>query len=232
MSPARIVAAVLLVILLAAALSIDVVKTNPNKSDEATYVLMALSVAYDHDLAYQRRDLERYVGIYRWGPDGVFLKRGKQLRLATGGGFPFVHLAKRDDPRADRLYFGKAFIYSVAAAPFVRLLGLNGILVFHVLLAFLVCVCAYRFLAARSQPLASLAFALAFVGATCVPVYLVFLTPELFNFALVFVAFFLWLYKEVLPDEHEREVEQLRRQKRSEERRVGKECRSRWSPYH
>lgn len=201
MSPARLVAAVLLFLLLAAALSIDVVKTNPNKSDEATYVMMALSVAYDHDLAYQRRDLERYVGIYRWGPDGIFLKHGKRLRLHAGGGFPYLHLVKTPDPQSDRLYFGKAFIYSVAAAPVVRLFGLNGMLVFNILLAFIVCVCAYTFLAARSTPLASLLFALAFVGATCVPVYLVFLTPEMFHFALVFVAYFLWLYKEVLPDE-------------------------------
>ena len=200
-SPARIVAAVLLVLLLAAALSIDVVKTNPNKSDEATYVMMALSVAYDHDLVYQRRDLERYEGLYRFGPDGIFLKRGKQLRLRFGGGLPFVHLVKTADPQSDRFYFGKAFAYSLAAAPFVRAFGLNGMLVFNVLLAFVVCVCAYTFLIARSQPLASLLFSLAFVAVTCVPVYLVFLTPEMFHFALVFVAYFLWLYKEVLPDD-------------------------------
>src|SRR5690349_1436075 len=163
--------------------------------------MMALSVAYDHDLAYQRKDLERYVGLYRWGPDGVFLKRGKQLRLSAGGGMPFVHLLKTPDARPDRLYFGKAFIYSVAAAPFVRFLGLNGFLVFNVLLAFVVCVCGYTFLRAQSQPLAALTFTLAFVGATCVTVYLVFLTPEFFNFALVFVAYFLWLYKNVLPDD-------------------------------
>ncbi len=30
-----------------------------------------------------------------------------------------------------------------------------------------------------------------------VPVYAVFLTPEIFNFSLVFVAYFLWLYEEV-----------------------------------
>ena len=30
----------------------------------------------------------------------------------------------------------------------------------------------------------------------------------------------------------QRELEALRRESRSEERRVGKECRSRWSPYH
>jgi len=82
----------------------------------------------------------------------------------------------------------------------VRVLGLNGILVFHVLLAFAACVCGYLFLAARSSPLAALLYTLAFVGATCVPVYLVFLTPEMFNFSLVFFAYFLWLYKEVAPD--------------------------------
>src|SRR5256886_14013601 len=32
--------------------------------------------------------------------------------------------------------------------------------------------------------------------------------------------------------EEEEEAEELQREDRSEERRVGKECRSRWSPYH
>src|SRR5919204_65415 len=199
-SPAKVVAFIALVVLLAAAVSIDVVKTMGVKSDEATYVMMALSVAYDHDLAYQRRDLERYVGMYRWGPDGLFLKRGKQLRLAVDSTRPFIHLVKRPDRQADRLYFGKAIVYPIVAAPFVRLLGLNGIFVLHVLLMFLACACAYTFLAATSQPTAALVYTLAFVGASCVPIYLVFLTPEIFHFTLVVVAYFLWLYKEVRPD--------------------------------
>src|ERR1700682_1804028 len=104
-----VVAAVLLVVTLAAALSVDVVKTGYGvKSDEATYVAMALSVAYDHDLSYERRDLERYVGLYRYGPDGIFLKRGKQLRLRLRSPLPFVHLVQSEDTRAVRLYFGKA----------------------------------------------------------------------------------------------------------------------------
>ena len=73
----------LLVVALAAALSVDVVKTGFGvKGDEATYVSMALSLAYDHDLTYERRDLDRFYGLYRSGPDGIFLKNGKQLRLA------------------------------------------------------------------------------------------------------------------------------------------------------
>src|SRR5438132_13932053 len=103
---ARVVAAVLLTVALAAAISVDVVKNGYGvKGDEATYVSMAMSLAYDHDLAYQRRDLERFWGLYRAGPEGIFLKKGRAN---------------------DRLYFGKALIYPVVAAPFVRLLGLNG----------------------------------------------------------------------------------------------------------
>ena len=204
-APARagaVVAAVLLIVSLAAALSVDVVKTGYGvKSDEATYVAMALSVAYDRDLSYERRDLERYFGLYRYGPDGIFLKRGKQLRLRLRRTLPFVHLVKSEDPRTDRLYFGKALIYPLVAAPFVRMFGLNGFLVLHVLLLFGVCVCGYTFLAARSRPGPALVFTLAFVGASCVPVYAVFLAPEIFNFALVFFAYFLWLYKEVAPPE-------------------------------
>ena len=41
----------------------------------------------------------------------------------------------------------------------------------------------------------------AFVMATVVPVYFVWITPELFNFALGCFAYFCWLYKEVAPAE-------------------------------
>jgi hypothetical protein len=194
---ARVVGAVLLVVAIAAAVSVDIVKTGYGvKSDEATYVMMALSVAYDHDLTYERRDLERFAGLYHAGPSGVFLKSGKQLRLRMDGRPPFLHLVRTPERRSDRLYYGKAFIYSVFAAPFVRLLGLNGLLVFNVLLVAAACACGYVLLAQRARPGPALIYTLAFVGATCVPVYVVFLTPEVFHFALVFVAYFLWLYKE------------------------------------
>src|SRR3954471_21726309 len=112
--------AVLLVIALAAALSVDVVKTGFGlKGDEATYVAMALSLAYDHDLTYERRDLDRFVGIYRSGPEGIFLKRGERMRIRFRASPPFVTIAHLPDLRTDRLYFGKALIYPAIAAPFV-----------------------------------------------------------------------------------------------------------------
>ncbi len=194
------VAAVLLLVALAAAASVDVVQAGFGiKGDEATYVAMALSLAYDHDLSYERRDLERFWRLYRSGPEGIFLKRGKQLRLRLRASPPYVRELKSPDPVNDRLYFGKALIYPLAAAPLVRLAGLNGFLIFHVLLVFGVGVCAYRFLAARGRPGPALLFTQAFVAATVVPVYMVFLTSDIFNFALVFFAYFLWLYKEVAP---------------------------------
>ncbi len=197
---AALTAAVLLIVALSAALSLDVVTNGYGvKSDESTYVAMALSAAYDHDFTYERRDLERFVGLYRAGPDGIFLKRGKTMHVRVNGTAPFVHLTTTPDLRNDRLYFGKAMIYPLVAAPFVRLFGLNGFLVLNVLLVFGVCVCGYVFLAARSRPGPALIYTLAFVFATCVPVYAVFLMPEILNFALIFFALFLWLYKEVSP---------------------------------
>jgi hypothetical protein len=199
----RWTAAILLLVSLAAAMSVDVVKTGYGiKGDEATYVSMALSAAFDHDLTYERRDLERFWGLYRWGPDGIFLKRGKQWHLRADSRPPFLHVRRTPDARADRLYFGKALLYPVAVAPFVRFLGLNGFLVFNVLLLFGVCACGYLFLSARPRPRdagPALVFTLAFIGATVVPVYGVFMTSDLFNFALVFFGYFAWLYKEVRP---------------------------------
>jgi hypothetical protein len=198
---AAVAGGILLIVCLAAALSVDVVKTGYGiKGDEATYVASGLSAAFDGDLTYQKRDLERFFGFYRAGPEGIFLKRGKVLRLAVDGTPPFVHLVKRQDTHSDRLYFAKALLYGVVAAPFVRLLGLNGFLVLHVLLLFASGVCAYVFLAARSRPLPAFLFALAFIFASCVPVYTVFLAPEILNFSLVALAYFFWAYKEVAPD--------------------------------
>src|SRR5262245_39690460 len=194
--------AVLLVVALAAAVSVDVVQTTYDiKGDEATYVAMTLSAAYDGDLMYQRRDLERFWGIYKRGPDGIFLKKGKNFRIRFRSGPPFLRVYNdTEEPRTDRLYFAKAMVHAIVAAPFVRLFGMNGLLVLNVLLLAIACVCGYVFLSATSPPVAALVFVLGFFGASVVPIYAVFLTPEMFNLALVVVAYFLWLFKEVRLD--------------------------------
>jgi hypothetical protein len=193
--------AALLVICLAAAMSVDVVRGGFGgvKGDEATYVSMALSAAFDGDLRYERRDVDRFRQYFPGGPEGIFLKRGEQWHVRLDASPPFAHGGRAADPGLTGLYYGKAFIYPVFAAPLVRIFGLNGFLVFHVLLMFGVALCGYAFLAARSRPLPSLAFAVVFIACTAVPAYAVFLTSDIFNFALVFFAYFLWLYKEVAP---------------------------------
>jgi hypothetical protein len=198
--PAAVLGAVLLIVGLAAAWSIDVPRTTYGiKSDEATYVAMALSLVHDRNLSYERRDLERFSALYHSGPKGIFLKPGKQLRIRGQRAFPFVRLLHRPDPDNTRLYYGKAFLYSAASVPFVALFGLNGFLVFHVVMLALVSWCAYRFLTQHSPPLAAAAFVSAFLGAAAFPIYGVFLMPEVFNFTLVFVAYFLWLHRDVRP---------------------------------
>jgi hypothetical protein len=194
------VAAALIAILIAAG-SVDVARSGFGvKGDEATYASMALSLAFDHDLSYQRADLERFRTLYGQGPEGIFLKRGEQWHFYIDSTPPFGHFDRvPDPPDSNRLYFGKAFIYSLFAAPFVRLFGLNGFLIFHALLMFGVILCGYVFLSARSRAGPALGFTLAFVGLTVVPIYGVFFTSDIFNFALVFYAYFLWLYKEVAP---------------------------------
>ena len=182
------------------AISVDVPRTGYGiKSDEATYVAATLSLAYDGDLKYERRDLDRFAGIYHSGPEGIFLKRGKDLRIRVRAPFPFVHLQYRQDQDPSRLYFGKAMVYPMFAAPFVRLFGLNGMLLSQVLLLAAAAVAAYLFLAAQSRPLSAAVFTAAFFGASVLPVYGVFLMPEIFNFTLVLLAYFFWLYKEVAP---------------------------------
>ena len=199
-----LVAFIAFVVLLALARSVDVPRSGYGiKSDEATYVAMALSVAYDGDLTYEKTDLERFAGLYHGGPNGIFLKRGKHLRMEFGGAFPFVRLTKRDDTNPNRLYYGKAFIYPLLAAPLVRLYGLNGMLIFNVLLLAVAVVCAYAFVTAESPPVTAALFTSAFFGAAALPVYGVFLMPDVFNLAIVLLAYFLWLYKEVQSDRRE-----------------------------
>lgn len=196
--PAYFLLAALIVGAALAALSLDVLDTNYGlKGDEATYVSMALSIADDFDVAYEREDIVRFYEVYGGGPEGIFLKRGRRLELARSDGFPWVALRSLPDDHRNRLYFGKAFIYPLVAAPFVRLAGLNGFWLLHVLLLGAVLVTGYVFLSARSPDWPSLLFVLAFIGASVTPLYGVYQGPDLFNFCLVFLGYFCWLYKEV-----------------------------------
>jgi hypothetical protein len=188
----------LAVVLLAWSVTVDFAKVSYGFfSDGATYYSLAHSLAEDFDFAYRRDDLVRVWREYPSGPEGIFLKRGKDLDIALDSSFPFVRVSSREDPDPNRLYYGKSFIFPLAAAPFVALFGTNGFLVLHALLMTVCFACAYAFLSARGAPVPALLFAIAFIFASVAPVYMVWLTPDFFNFACVLVAYFFWTYKEV-----------------------------------
>lgn len=197
--PGAIAAVGLGLLLLSIAATLDLPRVAHGfKGDEATYYSLAQSLAHDFDFAFERRDLTRVWEEFSGGPEGIFLKRGKVSRIERSDHFPYVRRVKREDPVRTRLYYAKSFLYPLAAAPFVFLFGTHGFLILHALLLSLDLFVAYAFIAARgSRPGAALAYAGMFLVASVVPVYFVWLTPELFNVSLVFYALFLWCYKEV-----------------------------------
>src|SRR5688572_10238565 len=176
---------------LALAAAIDVPRAALGfKGDEATYYSLTYSLARDGDMAFRREDLVRVWEEFS-APEGIFLKRGSQLHVERHSGFPFFGVVGTPDPAPDRLYFGKSYIYSLFAAPFVRAFGTSGFLVFHSLLLAMCTAAGYAFLVARgSRPTAAAAFAAVFIFGSIAPVYFFWLTPELFNLTLVLLGVF------------------------------------------
>lgn len=144
-------------------------------ADQAVYFAMTQSIALDGDLEYTRKDLARYYYSFDAGPQGIFLKKGKD----------------------GRIFYAKSFAYSLFAAPFVRYLGVNGFLVFHALLLWLILFLGTRYLRLINSHGLSLAIILTFLFASITCVYYFWLSPDFFNFSLIFVILFLWLYKEL-----------------------------------
>jgi len=167
------------------------------KGDEATYYCMTYSLATDGDFVYRRGDLARVWKEFPAGPEGIFLKRGKTVTWSVTGQFPFLRRNATDDGRQDRLYYGKSFVYPLFAAPFVRVFGTGGFLLFHALLLTACVAAGTAFLASRCGPGLAIGYSVVFLFCSAVPVYLVWIAPEVFNYSLVFLGFFLWLYKEV-----------------------------------
>jgi hypothetical protein len=159
------------------AVSLDVAKAMGGGffGDAATYYTLGHSLATDLDFEFQRDDLARVWEEFPTGPEGVFLKRGKDAKI----------------------FFAKSYIYPLASAPFIWLFSTNGFFVFHALLMTACFLCAYSFLAARSHPIAALIFAFAFLFVSLVPAYMVQIAPDFFIFAIVLFAYYFWCYKEV-----------------------------------
>lgn len=186
------------VVLVSWALTVDFARAIPGFfGDVATYYSLGHSLASDLDFEFRREDLARVWHEFPAGPEGIFLKRGRDVQgVAFTAAPPFVALQSVPDADSGRLYYGKGYIYPLLAAPFVRVFGTNGFLVFHALLMTVAFGCAYAFLAAGGAAIPAAIFAGAFVLLSVAPVYMVWLTPDLFNFAIVLIGYFFWCYKE------------------------------------
>jgi hypothetical protein len=170
---ARVVLGVVIGLFLLGALVLDLPAASDRRfwSDGATYYAMASSLAFDFDLRYEVPDLERVRAEYVSGPQGVFLKRG----------------------RNGDLFYAKSFVYPAVAAPFVRVLGPSrGLLMTNALCLGLSLVLGYLELRRHAGPLAALAAAVVLFLGTVTPAYFLWFTPELLNLALVTAGLVAW----------------------------------------
>jgi len=142
-------------------------------ADQAVYFAMAQSIAYDGDLEFTKKDLARYYQDFPSGPQGIFLKRGKD----------------------NKIFYAKSFSYSLFASPFVKIFGYNGIFVFHAILLVLVLFSGFAYLSLFNRPKISLFSTLTFLFASVAGVYYLWISPDFFNLSLVFLIVFLWVYK-------------------------------------
>jgi hypothetical protein len=159
--------------------------------DGATYYAMAWSLARDLDLRFDAQDLARVRAEYPQGPQGLFLKRAMGgLAVDRAAGFPWVRRVRPDERR---LYYAKAFVYPLLAAPLVGVLGTRGLTLANGLL--LSGALWLAFLVLRRRGMGSwtaLAVAAALLLLTVTPVYLVWPTPEVTGLALVTAGLAAW----------------------------------------
>lgn len=147
-------------------------------ADQAIYFSMIQSLAQDGDLEYTKKDLIRYYEFFPSGPLGIFLKKARE----------------------GKLFYAKSFAYPLFTAPFVKLLGVNGALVFHSLLLLLMLLMGYAYFSlSNPSPLALIAV-ITFLFASVAGVYYLWIQPDFFNLFLVFTILFLWLYKHKVPE--------------------------------
>jgi hypothetical protein len=154
-------------------INLPVIHDNFLFADQAVYYALTQSIAHDGDLEYTKKDLIRYYHDFAAGPQGIFLKKVK-----TG-----------------KIYYAKSWAYPLFAAPFVRVFGANGFFVFHSFLLLLILLMGRSYLASANGPIRSLFYVLSFLFASVAAVYFLWISPDFFNFCLVFAVLFLWVYK-------------------------------------
>ena len=159
--------AVLLAATVVAAAAVDRASWPGLVGDEATYLMQAQSLAWDFDLAYERRDYDRFRRQWEHQPEGLILQ-------SSDGG---AHYA-----------FGKPFFYSIYIAPFLRLSPTRGAPLANALLLVLAALAAAVTLRRRLGSAAPL-YVAAFVFASVTFAHVFWIHADLFLMCLVALAF-------------------------------------------
>lgn len=142
-------------------------------ADEGSYFAITQSLAFDLDLKYNRRDIIRIYERFERGPEGLFLKKNSNGELS----------------------YAKSFAYPLFAAPFFRLFDVQGLFLFNGLMLFLSILMGYLLLKQFHPPNRSFAFSVIFILASVVPLYMSWLTADLFNFFFIFAGLFFFFYE-------------------------------------
>jgi hypothetical protein len=138
-------------------------------ADEPAYVMMTQSLWHDHDLSYDRRDLERAYRTWDQGPNGVILSTpdgGKTLR------------------------YGKPFVYPLAAVPFYAVFGVQGMVVFNMALFLAMLWAAWWFWRDESGHVGL--YLGGFFFASAAFCYVFWMQPEVFDMACAFFPLLIW----------------------------------------
>jgi hypothetical protein len=138
-------------------------------ADEPAYVMMTQSIWHDHDLAYDRRDLDRAYRTWDQGPNGLIL-------------------VTRDGGKTMR--YGKPFIYPLAAVPFYAVFGVQGMVIFNMALFLAMLWAAWWFWRRESGHVGL--FLAGFFFASAAFCYVFWLQPEVFDMACGFFPLLIW----------------------------------------
>ena len=131
------------------------------KADEPAYYLGALSLVHDLDFRADTRDFER---LFRDFPYAA----AQNLIVMSPDGW-------------HTLYYGKPYIFSLFAAPFVLLLGTNGIVFFNMAMLLLMVGMGYNLLRRYNGETVSALFSFGFFVFSNAYLYVWWLHPEIFN---------------------------------------------------
>lgn len=140
--------------------------------DASTYYMQISSIAEDFDIQYLPEDIQRALeNGFDDLPAGLFL-------------------TKTDD---GRYYYSKEFSYALFAAPFYKILGNQGILVFNAVLFWLMILMGYIYLKKKNASMPALITSTAFFSVSAAFVYLFWIHPEIYNMFLITTGLFIWL---------------------------------------